>query len=814
MTGPNSLQQLPTDPGNGVPVAVDAARSASYGYPLRSEDEGIDIRRIMGVLRRNAWLLVCCVLAALVLGWLITARAIPEYESSASLRISETGAPVPGLEVLQQLGGRGSEVNTELEVLRSRTLLGEVVDRYNLRARILAPRGAKTSDHFALLAVGAAVKPGRYRVARDSAGRLAAVGVDSPGAVPQLSSEYYLPEDGFRLIAAPALEDSARELTIEVVSREEAVTSLAAAMRISRPSRDANILVARYRGPDPVLVRDVPNGLVSAFVDQRVGTRKTGARSTVEFLRAQLDTLNRELREAEDTLRAFREQEQVVSIQQQAAVSVGKLAELQAARNQAAAELGAIEATMAMAELRSPIDGGPSPARRLLAFPTLLRNPVISTLFESITALENERSNLLIRRTERDPDVMALTSQMEALEAQIGALVGTYTNGLRQQVAAYDVELRQSAGLLSEIPAKEVRLATLQRDASVLGDLSTLLQTRLKEAEITQAIEDPSAQVVDLAELPTRPVSPNAVLNLALALLAGLAVGLGIAIGRELLDTRLHTSDEVQAESGLPVIGIVPRFDAAITRGRTGTRRLRRGQLTSPNTALVARETPHATVLEAYRALRTSLAFAAADGPPKLLLVTSSVPGEGKSTTAANLAASLAQQKLKVIVVDADMRRGAIHRTLGGARGPGLSEVLVGAARVEDVIQRMTFEGVGEVDLIGTGTVPPNPAELLASTRFHDLCEQLELRYDVVLIDSPPVNNVADALVIAPNVDGVILVTRGGVTEKGAVKFAMGQLRRVRANVIGAVLNDYDVKRAETYGGEYRYYHGAGYGPA
>lgn len=811
MANPHGNHPVPAGSGTAITAGqVEPMPVPGYGYP-QQQAETVDIRRMFGILRRHAWLIAGCCVAAAVVGWLITMRAIPQYESAASLRIAEAEASVPGLEVLQQLGGRGSEVNTELEVLRSRTLIGEVVDRFGLRARIISPRGGRVSDYFTGLAVDSGVVGGRYRLRPAAGGGLVVTSPDSQSL--QLAPGEDGTIAGLRVAVRPDLKEGAGDLTVEVVSREQAVSSLADAMRITRPSRDANILVVRYRGPDPSMVQAIPNGLVGAFVAQRVGTRKTGARSTVEFLRSQLDTLNRELREAEDTLRAFREQEQVVSIQQQAAVSVGKLAELQAARNQAAAELGAIEATMAGAVSRSPGEGGPSAARRLLAFPTLLRNPVISTLLENITALENQRSTLLSRRTERDPDVIALTSQIDALEGQIGALVATYTDGLRQQVAAYDVELRQSSGLLSEIPAKEVRLATLQRDATVLGELSTLLQTRLKEAEIAQAVEDPSAQVVDFAELPGAPVSPRPALNLALALLAGLMLGVGIAFGRELLDTRLHTADEVQNESGLPVIGIVPRFDAAITRGRPAPNRLRRGHLPAPNTALVAREAPHATVLEAYRALRTSLAFSAADGPPKLLLITSSVPGEGKSTTAANLAASLAQQHLKVVVVDADMRRGAIHRTLGGARGPGLSEVLVGASRFEEVIQQMSFDGVGQVDLIGTGTVPPNPAELLGSTRFHDLCEFLELRYDVVLIDSPPVNNVADALVIAPNVDGVILVTRGGVTEKGAVKFAMEQLRRVRANVIGAVLNDYDVKRAETYGGEYRYYHGAGYGP-
>jgi len=232
-----------------------------------------------------------------------------------------------------------------------------------------------------------------------------------------------------------------------------------------------------------------------------------------------------------------------------------------------------------------------------------------------------------------------------------------------------------------------------------------------------------------------------------------------------------------------------------------------------PGSKLVVLRDPKSTVLEAYRALRTSLAFIGPQGAPKVLIVSSPHPGDGKSTTSLNLAAALSQQQQRVLIIDGDMRRGSLHRALGGERTPGLSEVLTGQVTVDQAIQSIDIGGVGSIDLIPTGTVPPNPAELLGSATMREMIAQLEHRYDSILIDTPPVNVVADVLTLAAKVGSVLLVSRAGHTDRAAVQFAVEQLRQVRANVLGSILNDFDVSRAAYYyGGYYRYYYGSSYG--
>lgn len=812
MASPLPVRQSPA----GAPIApFDPHFATGFGgYPPPPEEDRFELRAIWGIIRRYWFLILFCVGAAGAGGWYLTDRMTPVYEAAASLRIAESESAVPGLEVLKDLRGQGSEVNTEVEVLKSRAFADSVVARLGLRLGVVEPRRVSRSQFIAAALVESSADTGRI-IIQTSGGRTIIYGLHARAKIVQPGDTVQL--GPARLVIARGIRAYPR-VELSLSAPTAASRSFVDRLRVGRPNRDANIITVRFRHSDPEVAAAVPNELLAVFLGQRVGTRRTGARSTVDFLRAQMDTLGLELRLAEDSLKAFRQQSQVVAIETQAQVSVGKLAELKAARDEVASELQALDSVL-VRNLAMPADSiGGSAYRRLLAFPTLLRNQTVSTLLASMTSLENQRATLLTRRTARDPDVVTLTGQINGVEGQIRSLVMSYTDGLRAQVGAYDRTLAQSGSQLNTIPAKEVQLARLMRSTSVLSDLSTLLQTRLKEAEIAQAVEDPSARVVDKAILPESPVSPRRMVNLALALLIGLVLSVGAIFARELLDNKVHSREDLQRSAAVPVLGVIPHFQPERVSSKSRLRRPTSTQLEGhaaggalATTSLVARSHPASTVLEAYRALRTSLAFALAERPPKIVVITSPTPGDGKSTSTANLAAALAQQRLKVLVIDADMRRGALHRTLGGVRQPGLSELLTGRADLATVLQPLSFDGIGRIDMISTGTVPPNPAELLASHRLTDLLEAVEPLYDTILIDSPPVNNVADALVLAPHADGVLLVARGNKTERGAVRYAMEQLASVRAKVMGTVLNDFDTRRAEAYGG---YYAGAGYGPA
>jgi len=787
----------------------------------RPDDGEIGLRVALGVLRRRWRLILGCFVIAVTAGWFISSRTRPVYQAVATLRIAEKESAVPGLDVLKQLGGGETEVSTEMEVLRSRALAKNVVQRLTLRLVLAEPARLPRSSIVASAEVSDAAPAGWYRFTRqadssfritqrDSSFRIIQRRGDEPvvGAA-AVDREVRLPGVSLWLLKdATAL----KEFVIRIMTPSRAIDALQKSLSVSRPSRDANIISVRHRGNDPQRVQDVANVLVHSFIDQRVQLRKTGARSTVGFLRSQVDTLSRQLRQVEDSLRTFREAERVVSLEAEAGSQVQRLAELQAQRGEIEGERAALERLAAEARAAEPVAGQPSRYRRLLAFPTLLRNQATSALLSSLTTLDNERSTLLLRRTPKDPDVLALSGMIADLEAQVQGVVLTYLGGLRQQVASIDGSLAGFGQRLEKIPAKEVRYARLQRSNQVLSEIYTLLQTRLKESEIAQAVEDPSAQVVDEAFLPEVPVAPRKGLNLLLAGFLGIGLGLACGFGREWLDTAVHSREDVQTVTGVPVLGLIPHIRDAQTKYRFGRKRVPavEPRVVGVSLALIAGRDPHGPISEAYRALRTGLAFVRPERPPKTIIVTSPAPADGKSTSVSNLAATLAQQGLKVLAIDADLRRGTLHGLFGGVREPGLSELLVGRGDLEAAIQEIDMGAGGRLHLIGTGTPPPNPAELLGSNRLRQLLDRLETRYDVILMDCPPINLVTDAAVAGTQVDGVLLVARAGKTHRGELAFSMEQLRNVRVPVLGTVLNDIDLRRDARYSGAYKHY-GRGY---
>ncbi len=791
-----------------VPAATTRAPQLSpgsthHGAPFSNlpedagDDGSIDPRRTWGIIRRHLWLILFCVAGGGAIGLLLTWRATPVYEATASLRITEGENSLPGLDVLEALGGGQTEVNTELEVLRSRTLVQRVVDTLGLRLSAIEPRKSPRSALVRDVAVAPDALLGRYEVVRsDNAWTVSAPNGAKDASAPDGSIKV----GGLSFTILP-ISQRVRRFTLEVKSADEAFRTTNKALKIIRPTRDANVLTVTWRGSDPEIVPAVPNSLVRAFITRRVATRKAGARSTVTFLNAQIDTLARELKSAEADLRAYRESSGVVSFDEQAKLSVGTLASLQADRNQVAAELASLEGTLRDIRARPSDSSDVSQWRQLLAFPTLLKIPSLGALLESLNTLEGSRSELLIRRTPKDPEVMALTDQIVAIEKQVRSLVLTYMEGLKQQVAAADKTLLQSSAELRRIPAEEVRLAELQRRTQVLGDLFTLLQTKRKEAEIAEAVEDPSAQIVDFAQRPDKPVSPVLALNVAASSILGLVIALLVAFGRETLDTKLHTSEQLQDITGLPVLGIIPHF--AIAENSTSPKLLLKRLIRTNGVAIIAPRDVQSQLHEAFRVLRVNIAFSSSVRPPKMLLVTSAFPSEGKSTSVTNLVTAMAEQRLRVLVVDADMRRGALHKNLKSNRSPGLSEILVGRVEPLAAVQPVSFERMGGVDFIATGTIPPNPAELLGGDRFLSFLKTVEPLYDVVLFDSPPVNSVSDSLLIAAHMDGVLLVARGGKTDRSGLRFAQDQLVRVRARILGAILNDYDIRIASYYGGYY-----------
>lgn len=735
---------------------------------------------------RRHWVFPVVLPVLLIAGTALALYFVPRtYEANAQLRIDQQRSNLAVLDALQSISS-GSEIETEMVVLRSRTMAESVVDTLSLRAALTAPRGAQRSEYFERLRAGPRAAAGEW-VIRPGSGGVEVTSASQPGEVQRFGRGETLRFGGVEaVLTRQALEEE--QLRLEIAPYADAVKDFQQTISVARPNREADVVRIGYTGTDSVIVRDVVNTMVRHFILRRQLEQSTEAVNMVGFLNEQIDTLTFQLTSAEEALRDYSESSGIIAMTAQAESYVTRLADLKAERDMADAERRALTALVAR-------DGAVAEGsyRNIVGFPSILKSQSGSELLRALNEAENVRAQMLQRYTPENEEVRLQTQRIAELEDQLRGVATTYLDGLNETVASLDGLLAGYSDELRQIPEQEIRLARLRRQAEVLEEIHTLLQTRVKEAEIAAAVHDASVRVVDPAIVPSRPIRPRPKLSLAFATMLGLGLGIAGAVLRDHADRTVRTREELQqTQPHLPILSVIPRAHTGRTNGAS-------------RITVVQGESPSA---EAYRQLRTNLSFARPDMPQQVLVMTSPTPGDGKSMTSTNLAATLAQQGASVILIDADMRRGLLHDAFDLPRDPGLSQVLTRQSTLEDAVRTVELADLdARMDFMPGGIHPPNPAELLGSARLKELIQQCRDAYDVVILDAPPLNLVTDASLMGSIADGVLVVVRSGVTRGDALAFAMDQLEAVRAPVLGMVLNDVNL-RSEGYYGKYSGYYG------
>ena len=811
------------------------------------------VSEIWGMFRRNWWIVLGCIaLGAAGAVWM-TMRTIPVYRSSTAIRINDKQSPIP--ETLLLSGG--SEVATELEVLGSRTLVEDAVRALGLQLRILEPNRVARSDVLTDVQVSPDAARGVYVLTRDQ-NNYVLTKDDSTGWTTKFTAGEKVVFHGITFKLLPDAEEYDR-IRFVVRNFPDAVAGVMHGVKVSRSGRDAKIITLSYESSDPELTAAVPNLITQQFVARRSEAQKSVAGSTITFLKRQLDTLAQQLQAAEAALLNYRERERVVNPTVEGSTQVTRMIQLQSERSTVETERAALAKIVGEVERAAAVKGpdDPSPYRNLLSFPTLLRNQSTSRLLDALVTVEGQRTELLARRTPADPDVQTLTARVKSIEGELHSVATTYLEGLTHQVTGLDSALDDFGRQLERVPQRELHFARLERQPKLLEEMYGLLQTRLKEAEIAQAANDLSVQVVDPAIRPRRPVRPRPMLNLLLGMMLGGLVGTGAGFLREVLDKTVHTRADIMTATGLSVIGLIPRIPrgrsrlaliskkqlpraaagraAPASRTRTHTApaspsagytflnaeqpdEARRVEPSPSQSETLGRTPPVAAVphvvvsergtagMEAYASLLTNLSFSLAENPPRVLAFTSGLPGEGKTTNAVNLSLALAHRGSKVLLVDCDLRRGLLHSVFEGPREPGLSNLLWGQVSFEDARRRIAVDPDGVLDYLTTGTLPPNPTSLVESPTMRNLLTWWRDQYDHIILDTPPVNVITDAALLGAHADGVVLIARAGVTHAASLGYAMEQLRRVRAQVLGVVLSDIDFSRDAAYDPTYRYH--------
>ena len=802
--------------------ALDPRAAAPTGTWDPPDDEWVKPAHLLGAVRRHWFLVALCVGLAVLAGGAVVARTRPIYEAATTIEIDPKQSVTP--EVYRRASSSG-DLATGIEVLKSWTLAAGVVDSLALRLRVVHPAAVSRQTLLANIEIsreGADAET--YTLLRQPGDRFGVFAGEPGRLVATVPVGTRVQADGVAFDLTPAAWEH-QKLVLQVDGYESTVERVRGAIGVGRPGREASIVRVSHQDSDPVLARDVLNALTAQFMARRQAVQTAEARGVAAQLRGQIDTVSRELARAERGFRQYREREQVVDPELEGSTQVTRMAELQAQRGVLEVERRALAQLLNEVKGEATNGGGSAEAyRRLAGSPTLFRQQAVSSYLNALTDVEAQRAVLLTRRTPNDPDVVALTSRVDELSEQLRATASTYLDGLTQQIAGVDSEIGRAAQQLGAAPGREAQFTQLQRQPAVLAQTLTMLQTRLKEAQIAQGMEDPSVRVLDRAVVPRRPLRPVPARDLSLAGGLGLLLGIGAAFTRDRLDRSVRTRHDVQTAAGIPVLGVIPhlidhrqpiaRADRPAS-GNGGPRRvpaaggeLRRMLPSRPMTAArqAAAQTNLNQALEGYARLQVNLLASLPNAVARTLVFTSPLAGEGKTTTAVNFALALAGRGYRTLLVDADLRRGFAHALFGLSPEPGLASVLASEETLEDATRKVAVGSEFTLDVLTRGRVSPNAGVGLASATFAALIADVSRRYDRVVIDTPPLNAVADAALVSAHVDGVVIVVRAGVTSPDALAYTMEQLRQVRAPVLGAVLNDVDFRRDPAYDGTYDYY--------
>ena len=786
-----------------LPPAGDADPTT----PLPSIEQGsfMHLPSLWRSIRRSRGWMVGLPLVLVLLAAIWTWLQPRQYEGRTTLLIESTGAGGGGGLLAQQVAaitgmgaGRGT-LETDLQLLQSRQVLRGVVDSLALRVIPREPADLPRGAVFARVAADTGGFAGRLHFAARGDGSYTLSVRDAP-PLPRppptvVRAGEPIEVGGIRLeLAALPPGEAPERIDLEVVSFRRMVQLFRDDLVVERTGT-SSLVEVRARYPDPQLAALASDLLVERFIEYRRQTNREDAAGSVEFLEEQVADYAVELRDAEERLREFRERERLVSAPEQAARSVQRLSALDTQRAELAAQRTVLARLVETATAAAGEDR-PSEFRRLAAFPEFFRNPAVQDILQSLVELENERAQVMVLRTAENADVRGLTERIEQLERQLLSTALDYLAGLDEQLAAIDVTLRSTSGEAERVPAVETEFMRLSREVEMLNEIHTLLQMRLKEQEVTAADRRTDVRLVDAALVPSRPVSPRPVLNLLLALIVGAMLGLGVAVVRAAVDPALYSRDVVAAVSGgVPILSSIPagQRGAWALPAAGGRLRLPFGRTTLPagdGGFIVAPGTPAA---EAYASLRTRLINFTVP-PPRVLLVASSRAGDGKSTVAANLAAAFARHGASTLLLEADLRRGDLNELLR-LREPRstLADVLAGGAEATEAIATITLPGGAEsLDVLLAGRAARRPAALLESEAFGALIAELRARYDVIVLDTPPLQPVSDALLAGRHADGALLVTRAGATSRDALEAAIDELDRSGARVHGLVLNGFD----------------------
>jgi len=728
---------------------VDVVRPLDPRFypPLASHESGA--REYLRILFKRKWVVVACLVTIFSVVAIATLKTTPVYEAGGTIAINkpDTTLNFQNSATFSLDYYDPTELDTEVKILQSDLMAMQVIRELNLDRR----------PEFA--------------------------GQATPVPSPSLD-----------LTTDPLQSDPSRASSM--------IGGFKGSLRVSL-SPNTRIIEVHYRSPDPQMAANVVNTLMQTYVENNFKARFESTMQASDWLSKQLVDLQMKVETSQEKLVRYQKEHEILGADEKQNITMEKLNELNKELTAAESERMDKEALYRLVESGDP-DAIASSASALEEGGTGSQSSsaLLGSLRSKEADLKIQAADLSTQFGPSYPKLRQLNNQLKEIDSQIqgelkkigGKVRGQYNAALQRENMLHTAldKQKQEANKLNE---SAIEYTLLKRDVDTNRQLYEGLLQKLKEAGVSAGLKSNNFRIVDSARPPTSPIEPNVPRNLLFAAILGLASGVGLAFLIEGLDNTVRTTEQAQMIAGVASLGMIPLGSKSAREGPNPKRLV----IASSKEAveLVTQVRPQSQMAESYRALRTSLLLSNLGSPPKVIIVTSALPQEGKTTTSINTAVVLAQKGVRVLLIDADLRRPSIHKTLGMGPHSGLSNVLTGSTTLEQAISRTSI--LPNLFVLPAGTPPPNPAELLASSNMRDVLNQLREHYDHIVIDTPPSLSVTDAVVLSPRADAVVLVIRSGQTTKQALRRSRDILMQVNAKVVGVLLNAVDLSSPDYY---------------
>lgn len=718
------------------------------GEPARLADERfedeIDLRDLVAVLLAGKWWIAGTTLLFILGGIAYALAQDPVYQADALLQIEEQSASLAGMEALEELTGREPQAAAQIEIMRSRSVLGTAVDEEKLQISAEPRRvpvlyrvfrnteGVEPAEAmFGLDAFdwgGSAINVTRFEVPErlqgeeftlvaGQEGQYTLQGPEGATVLEGRVDETAETEDGrFALFVAELTARPSTEFRLVRSDRQSTISNLRSRLQASEQGDRTGIVRLQLEGEDAQQIEEVLNAVTNNYLRQNVERRSAEARERLEFLQAQLPELRGEVEQAEQQLSEYQQQEGTIDLGAQTEKLLEQIVDVES-------RIGELETRLA--EARQSYGSS---------------HPVIEGLDARMESLQSEKSEL---------------------EEEVESL-----------------------------PDRQREMLSLRRELEVSTEVYTQMLNTSQELRVAEAGAIGEVYIVDQAETGSQPIAPRRSLILVLSAFLGGMLGCGGVLGHRALRRGVDNAADLEKQTGIAVYAVIPH-SSELTREERRFRRGRRDDL-----PLLANEASQAAATEAMRSLRTALHFGLRDPARRVIALTSATPEAGKSVTAANMALLLAEAGQSVVVIDGDMRRGHLHQYIARDNVAGLADVLAGTHTAAQVVR--TFDEAGRASLISRGTTPPNPSELLLNERFEALLGELQAMYDWVIIDAPPVMAVTDAAIIGHAAATTFVIVRAHRDDTHAVTDAVRRLQQNDVRVAGLVLNNFGAQRVGT----------------